>query len=282
MFALRIQLAHVFATEQDAIGPLVALAEVLATATRCGLLWARRGNALLPFDAGTIGRLLAEERSLYADDPQRATHLLSLCATPEAPGEVGVGLVNVRPAAGAGAAPGLVASVSLAEAAFDTDAECLRRLLEACVDAVSPDLALIGPSAWLDELGVGWATFTHRIRRELLPAGAVVIATKSGSIVIAHIEAPASESASAREAVLQVRDALSADPPKNAAPVPDAPPPRDTPSTVSPVQPSYLVAPPPLRALQPSALAGTALGSAAPPGPALPFSAAPPEPARRM
>src|SRR4051812_5403832 len=90
MLAIRIQRAPAFASEDEAIGPLTALAGVLASATRSGLLWARFRNGLLPFDGDTIGLLLAAERFLHADDAQRPTHVLSLCATPEGLGEVGV------------------------------------------------------------------------------------------------------------------------------------------------------------------------------------------------
>jgi hypothetical protein len=288
MLAIRIQRALAFASEQDATGPLAALAEVLAGAARVGLVWARCRNALLPFDAGTIEHLLADERSFHADDVQRATHVLSLCATPEGPGEMGVVLVNVRPTAGIGAAPGLVFSASLAAEAFDTDADSLRGLLDTCVDAVAPDLAMIGPSAYVRELGVGWATFARRVRRELLPAGARLIPTGSGSLVIAHTEAPGSESASACQAMLRTRDAVHGE--MVPAPSPEAvatftASPGGAPARapmVALAQPSYLSpGPVPVRGAPPD-LAGTSLDVQLGLGPALPFdpskAPAPPQP----
>jgi hypothetical protein len=225
MLTLRIERLPVLATEKEAIGLLVALADVLASAAKLGLLWARFGKRLLPFDAGTIEPLLAGERSLHAYEPGRCTHILSLSATPEGPGEVGVVLINVRPDAPPDAAPGITFSVSLSDDVLDTGAPALHSLLERCIDAVAADAAVIGPDAWVRDLGAGWATFAPHLRHDALPAGASIIHLRAGSLILAHAEEPASESASARVAVGRVHEALQEEHP--AAGPPPAPLPSD-------------------------------------------------------
>ena len=148
------------------------------------------GNALVPFDAGTIEALLSSERSSRPEEPHGATHVLSLCATPEGPGEIGVVVVNVRAGAVVGAAPGLLVSVSLDEEVFDTGADAFLRLVDACLDALSPDSVMVGPSDWLRELGAGWATFSRTAQRDLVPDGAVVVSKQGGVLILAHTEGP--------------------------------------------------------------------------------------------
>jgi hypothetical protein len=234
MVILRIQQKPVLASEQEAVGPLTALAGVLASASRSGCLWARLRGRLVPFDLGTIELLLAAERSFHAGAPGEFTHVVSLCSTSEGLGEVGVVLLNVRPGAVVGAAPGLVVSVSLGEEVFDTGVDALLRLVGTCLGALSPDSVLVGPRGWLRELRAGWATFTRTVHRELLPAGAVLDVTHGGALILAHAEDPASESAAARNAIAQVRAAIDGSSPTQALepwPVP----------AVSSQHPTYLV-----------------------------------------
>jgi hypothetical protein len=213
MLTIRVQCSPVFLDEEGAIGPLVAAASVVGAASRSGLVWARCGSTPVPFDAGTIGALLASERTSRPEEPHRATHVLSLCAAPDGLGEVGVVVVNVRPGAVVRAAPGIVLSVWLDEDSFDTQAHAVLHLLDAYLDALSPDSVLVGPRDWLRELRAGWATFTRTVDRNLLPVGATVSPTHDGWLILAHAEAPGSESPAAREAVAQVRAAIDGCPP---------------------------------------------------------------------
>ena len=263
-----------FRSVEEAINALAALAEEIMSTTRLGRLWTQFHGIYLAPDVVTFGVLFSQLRSFRADLPNQPTHVFPLAASPEAAGEVGFLSVNVRPDAPPDAAPGLTLSASLPGDAFDTGAEALQRLLERIVDAVSADVATIGPAAWLRELSTGWATFARHIRRDELPLGAIAVATRSGSIVIAHREEPASESASAREAVLRVRDSLSPNAPQTVAASPSPPPPRETPSAVTPATPSFLVARPLPTATSRRALASTVEGGDLPRGPALPFAPA--------
>lgn len=307
MLAIYIQRHSVPASADEAGAVLAPLAAALASNSRSGLLWARLRNEVVPFDAGTIRLLLDKERLLHLEDTQRPTHVLSLCATPDGVGEVGVISVNVRPNAAADAAPGLSLTLSLPPESFDTSTDSLRRLLDACLDAVSADLAMVGPHSWLRELRAGWATFTRAVHRELLPAGAEVIPTHDGSLIVAHREDPASASTSAREAIAQVRASmerrgLPPSPRPLAAPLsrsPAAPVPRrddlrgtalalDVPRRsalpFSPeVGPSAFSVPGPIPDRAPADLRGTSLAMDIPRGPGLPFSAGPkPPPAPRV
>ena len=68
---------------------------------------------------------------------------------------------------------------------------------------------MLGPRGWGGELGAGWATLSRTLRRERLPPDSQVVATRMGSVVLAHTEDPASDSAAARDAIRRVKEALS-------------------------------------------------------------------------
>jgi hypothetical protein len=272
--ALTIHAARtaVFRDEAAALDPLVALCGALASVTPLGSLWARFCGARVQLDREVLALLLREDRSIRADLPEYPTHVIRPTATSSGPGELGVITVTVRADVPDGAPAGLELDADLP---VELDATALLRLLERCIEATSADVAVIGPRSWVEDHGVGWATFARRIRRELLPANARVIPTKGGSLIIAHAEEPASESRSAREAVLRVRDALSPDAPKAVAPAPEVAPAREVHSPAATAQPSYLAAAPPATTPRRRPLAETALGPITSPEPALPFAPGP-------
>ena len=189
-----------------------------------------------------------------------------LCSSPAGVGEVGVVLLNLRGERRSNATAGIAVSVSLDEGSFDTRDVAMRRLIDGCVDALSADLALVGPYDLLGALGAGWATFARHFRRDLLPAGAEVVPVRGGELVLAHQEDPASESAAARDAIARVAATLRDESPeRTAAPTPATP----APLASSPVQPTYLAEPP--RRRMPAAFVSTMGVADAARGPALPF-----------
>ncbi len=262
--AIRIERAAAFKDEADALMPVGALISALASATVRGRLWAQFQGVPLELDGDTIELLLKEDRSNEADDAATPTHVLSLSALPEGPSEIGVLSLWLTPEPDptVRAAPSLKLSASIPADSFDTRSDTIRHLLDACLDAVSPDLALVGPRDWLRDLRAGWATFTRTAHRELLPAGAVTIPTHGGMLILAHAEDPASASPAAREAVAHVRAAIDWRPP---SPPPEPSPVLPAPSaeTAEPL-PTYL-------ALSRAALTGTSLSVDVPRGPAVPF-----------
>jgi hypothetical protein len=273
--SLLVERSKPFETISEAIGPLVALAAALGSQSAGGCLWTMFEGRHFALQREAIELLLVQAWSGHADRESEPTHVLPLGAIRG--DEYGLGVLAVTIREGPGTSRGVRMMLSLPEAVFDTGVTRLSLLLEQCVDAVAADLAGIGPRPWLRELRVGWATFARQVRRDLLPLGVLVHPTKSGSLVVAHTEEPASESASARESIARVRAAIHGDPPASpSAPpaVPPAPPPA-----IAPLQPSYLAAPPvqieiasPRRVRPPAELAGTSLAVELPRGPDLPFA----------
>jgi hypothetical protein len=294
-----------FARDEDALRPLVMLCEVLVSSSLVGGLWTSFRGRHCGLGANTFEPLLAEGRWIHAARANQPTHVVPICSVPSGPGEVGTISVSVRPHASPSSAPGLVLFLSLSVETFDTSSDALAHLLERCVDAVDADAALIGPREWLRGRA-GWATFTRKSRRDLLHVGGVLVPTRSGVIVVAHTEDPASELTAARESAFRVRNALLASPrrpdqeqegtpplpisrePVLHPPVPAnppqapwaiptaAPPPFHHPGPRSPLSAepdtneSTAVAPAARKA--PGGLAGTALALDVPRGAALPFA----------
>jgi hypothetical protein len=157
-------------------------------------------------------------------------------------------------------------TVSLDDDVFDTGRDVALGMLDGCVNAISPDVALVGPREFLRELGMGWATFARDVRPELLPAGAEVVPVRGGTLVLAHREDPASESVAARDAIARVAAALRGE---SQVPIAATSPATPAPPMSPPAQPTYLAEPP--RRHVPASLASTAGILDVPRGPALPF-----------
>ncbi len=293
---IALQRKAFFTGIDEARTSLVALARELGAASVIGRVWTRFHGILLALDEKTIDLLLVEGRSHRADQPGQPTYLVPFNATPAGTAEVGLITLTLSSPAAAVSKPSTAAGVHLTarlpEASFTSDADALVRLLDRCTDALVADAGMIGPHQWMKDRIAGWATFTRRAGRDWLPASVRRIPTRTGAILVAHSEAPASESPAAREAVSRVRDSLNGvaiSPPTPAAWT--APVPMPTYAIVSshlmaaPVPPApvaipQFVAPPP-PALRPvSNLAGTISVSSLPvpgkpPADPLPFGGAP-------
>ena len=201
MLTIRMQCGPVFSDEKGASGPLAAAASVLGAASRRGLVWARCGSTLVPFDAGTIGALLSSERSVPRGRAPHGRPTSSRCAPrPRAPGKSESSSSTSAQALSSVQHQASSVSVSLDEEFFDTGADAVLRMVDACLDALSPDSVLVGPRDWLRELGAGWATFARQTPARPAPRrrrrGRRAVAARSSSPTA---KIPASESPAARD-----------------------------------------------------------------------------------
>ena len=253
-----VQRSAPFGSVEEAREPLAALARELGAASLLGSMWTRFQGVVLPLDPETIELLLTEGRSVRAGRPGQPTHVIPINGLPAGPCEVGLISLTVRPAADPPAkqptSAGLRLTLRISDTSFRSDADTLLCLLGGCFDTALADTGALGPRAWVKEMGTGWATATRRTGRDWLPSGATIVPGRTGSIVIAHREDPASASPSARDAVLRVHETLNGAPVRASVPVPrtaPVPAPREEHVPLPPVQlPSYS---PPLSTANPVA-----------------------------
>jgi hypothetical protein len=195
---------------------IVALGEALREPARLGTLWVRFRGEHLPYDTTTLRLMLAQGPWIRGAGLERRPHVLPIVALSQGPSEVFVLRVARTLDGDPGAAPALTLRGTLPEERFDTGAEAMARLIERVIEAVSPDVAVIGPAAGAEAPSAAWATFTRRIQRDLIPASARLVPMGGGSLVLAHAEPPASETLAARNAIAQVRAAIDGSSPTQA------------------------------------------------------------------
>lgn len=207
--AINIERNMPFETPEQALGPIQALIRALANLTRAGALWARYHGSHRLLDAETLKLLLCDIPPLKGDLlPAAPTNGISLCTTPGVPSEVGSLNVYVRSHAPDKQFRGLQLWVSLAPEAFALDAARLLHTLGLAIDAVSPDVAMVGLKGRAREMGVTWATYERTLKSATIPCEFARVPVASGLIVVAHREDPWSESSSALEAMARLRRAI--------------------------------------------------------------------------
>jgi hypothetical protein len=246
---MRVQRTEAFRDSEHACETIAAIARELAAGSLAGRIWTRFRGAVMPMDLDAIQLLLTEIRPVRIPGPGQATHVIPINRLPTGPGEVGSICVTVRRAPEPSSNPvtgaGLRLVLRVSDTSFKSDADALVRLLGECFDAALADSGVIGPRGWVKELGTGWATATRRAGRDWLPAGSSIVPCRTGSITIAHREDPVSTSATARDAIARVREALNGSPVLTPAPAP-----RAAPVVTPPVVARPVMTPPPL--LQPA------------------------------
>lgn len=289
---LRLIKTPPFARETDAVRALSALAEVLSSFSLRGGLWTALSGERLYLSEGTFEHGLPAALGIRADVPEQPTHIFPICFAPQGPTEIGTLSISIRDPAPLSTYPGLSATIELPEHTFKREPAELKAMLEQCVDALDADAAMIGLRSWIRKEQAAWCLHARQVDRDLLPAGSELVQVRTGHLIVAHAEAPASESAAALQASLRVRDALrtasgvrvataesSVQPsPPLVAPISAANMPAATPLAV----PSFMATPtasaPPARELRPAAppAATLAFRAADAPAESLPFDAAAP------
>jgi hypothetical protein len=187
---IKVERRAPFAAHEEALPALEKLAAALSRVGRMRRLWSHLNHEYVGLDAAGLGRLLEAERFIRAGMPGAPTRAWPLFGAPNGSGKAGLLCVTVLSDGAGEPFAGVSLRVSLAEELFEGDAAGLVDMLPRLVEAVAADEVVLGPSAWVGDLGIGWATFVPRGELSRKPAGVVVVPASGGGFLIAHGEEP--------------------------------------------------------------------------------------------